>query len=337
MKRKIAAIFAAVMIAFTSAGVLTACDFDNGKTKIVATIFPQYDWVMNVLGERKSDFDVKLLAKSGADLHNFSPTSDDILAIAKCKLFIHVGGESDENWVDRVLEQNPNSDRTVINLLEVLGDNAKIEEPVEGEEHHHDHEEGEEHEHEHEEEYDEHVWLSLKNAGVFVDEIVKALVKIDAENAETYTQNATDYKAELSALDDKYTAAVNNAGTRTLLFADRFPFRYLVDDYGLSYFAAYSGCSAANSAASTETIIRLANNLIDNSLTTVLKLEDSDGSIARQVIETAKNKGYTAQVETKTLDSLQASTIREYNSGRTYLAVMESNLDVLKIALKVAE
>ena len=312
---------------FLLAAALAACasvaDAPPEPLKITVTSFPIYDWVREVAGRD----DIVLLQQSGADLHNFSPTSDDILAIAKCKLFIYVGGESDENWVDRVLEQNPNSNRTVINLLNVLGDNAKIEEPVEGEEH----------EHEHEEEYDEHVWLSLKNAGIFVDEIVKALVKIDNSNAETYTQNAIGYKAKLSALDDKYTAAVNNAGTKTLLFADRFPFRYLVDDYGLSYFAAYSGCSAANSAASPETIVRLADKLIENSLTTVLKLEDSDGSIARQVIETAKNKGYMAQVEIKTLDSLQASTIREYNAGRNYLAVMESNLDVLKIALKVAE
>lgn len=335
MKRKLAAFFAALTLILSSFGVFTACSVE--KTDIVVSIFPEYDWVMNILGEKKSDLGVKLLAKSGADLHNFSPTSSDILAIKKCKLFIYVGGESDESWVDRVLEQNPNPERTTINLLEILGENAKTEEPVEGEEHHHDHEEGEEHHHDHEEEYDEHVWLSLKNAAFFVDEITKAIVKIDGENAGTYTENAAAYKAKLNALDEKYLAATEKAETKTLLFADRFPFRYLVDDYGLNYFAAFSGCAAANSAASLDTIVRLADKLIEHSLNTILIIEGSDGSIARSVIQTAKDKGYTGQVETKVLDSLQASTLNEYSAGRTYLAVMESNLNVLKAALKVAE
>lgn len=325
MKRKLAAFFAALTLILSSFGVFTACSVE--KTDIVVSIFPEYDWVMNILGEKKSDLGVKLLAKSGADLHNFSPTSSDILAIKKCKLFIYVGGESDESWVDRVLEQNPNPERTTINLLEILGENAKTEEPVEGEEHHHDHEE----------EYDEHVWLSLKNAAFFVDEITKAIVKIDGENAGTYTENAAAYKAKLNALDEKYLAATEKAETKTLLFADRFPFRYLVDDYGLNYFAAFSGCAAANSAASLDTIVRLADKLIEHSLNTILIIEGSDGSIARSVIQTAKDKGYTGQVETKVLDSLQAATIKEYESGRNYLAVMESNLNVLKAALKVAE
>lgn len=321
MKRKLAAFFAALTLILSSFGVFTACSVE--KTDIVVSIFPEYDWVMNILGEKKSDLGVKLLAKSGADLHNFQPKSDDILAIAKCKLFIYVGGESDESWVDRVLEQNPNPERTTINLLEILGENAKIEEPVGDEDH--------------EEEYDEHVWLSLKNAAFFVDEITKAIVKIDGEDAGTYTENAAAYKAKLNALDEKYLAATEKAETKTLLFADRFPFRYLVDDYGLNYFAAFSGCAAANSAASLDTIVRLADKLIEHSLNTILIIEGSDGSIARSVIQTAKDKCYTVQVETKVLDSLQASTLNEYSAGRTYLAVMESNLNVLKAALKVAE
>ncbi|MBQ6980595.1 MAG: zinc ABC transporter substrate-binding protein [Clostridia bacterium] len=320
MKRKLAAFFAALTLILSSFGVFTACSVE--KTDIVVSIFPEYDWVMNILGEKKSDLGVKLLAKSGADLHNFQPKSDDILAIAKCKLFIYVGGESDE-WVDEVLAENPNSDRITINLLEVLGENAKIEEPVGDEDH--------------EEEYDEHVWLSLKNAQIFVDEIADAIGKIDGENAGTYTENAAAYKAKLNALDEKYLAATEKAETKTLLFADRFPFRYLVDDYGLSYFAAFSGCSAANSAASLDTIVRLADKLIEHSLNTILIIEGSDGSIARSVIQTAKDKGYTGQVETKVLDSLQAATIKEYESGRNYLAVMESNLSVLSAALKVSD
>ena len=328
MKRKLAAIFAAVMIAFTSAGLFTACSFE--KADIVVTIFPEYDWVMNVLGENKSDFKVKLLMDSGADLHNYSPKPDDMRAIGACKLFVYVGGESDA-WVDDALKTKPNSERIAINLLEVLGENAKIEDPIEEE---HEHEEGEDHDHE--EEYDEHVWLSLKNAGLFVDEILAALKNIDAENADAYTENAATYKAKLNALDEKYLAATDSAEIKTLLFADRFPFRYLVDDYGLNYIAAKSGCSADNNIP-PQKVKELAQAVKDFSLTTVLILEGSDKTTAQTVIAQAGQIGYTAQVEIRVLNSLQAATLKEYADGKTYLSVMESNLTVLKAALKVAE
>ena len=320
-----------------------SCDLkkDDGKMSIVATIFPEYDWVMNVLGEKKDDAKVTLLLDSGVDLHSYQPTPKDIVTVSKCDLFIYVGGESDE-WVEDVLKTAANKDMKTINLMETLGDAVKEEEIIEGmegEDHDHDHEEGEDHDHEegeehdHEEEeeveYDEHVWLSLKNAQVLVNEISKALGEIDADNAETYKANAATYVNSLKDLDARYAQAVA-AGTKdTLVFADRFPFRYLVDDYNLKYYAAFVGCSA-ETKASFETIVFLADKVDTLGLTTILKIESSDGSIANTVKSSTTNKNQ----QILTMDSIQSATTKEYKEGRTYLSIMEQNLTVLKEAVK---
>ena len=304
------------------------------KMSIVTTIFPEYDWVMNILGEKKDNADVTLLLDNGIDLHSYQPTPKDIVTISKCDLFIYVGGESDE-WVDDALKQAVNKDMKVINLMETLGDAVKEEEVIEGmeeEDHDHDHEEGEEHDHEEEEEeveYDEHVWLSIKNAEVIVKEIGKSLAAIDKDNASVYTANVTSYVNSLKELDKKYADAVK-AGTKdTLLFADRFPFRYLVDDYNLKYYAAFVGCSA-ETEASFETIKFLANKVDELGLNVILKIESSDGKIAKTVKEATTNKNQTIM----TMDSLQSASTKEYKAGRNYLSVMEQNLTVLKDAIK---
>ena len=302
------------------------------KMSIVTTIFPEYDWVMNILGEKKDNADVTLLLDNGIDLHSYQPTPKDIVTISKCDLFIYVGGESDE-WVDDALKQAINKDMKVINLMETLGDAIKEEEVIEGmEEEDHDHEEGEDHDHDHEEEeveYDEHVWLSLKNAEVIVKEIGKSLSVIDKENADYYNGNVTTYVNKLKDLDSRYDVAVK-AGTKdTLLFADRFPFRYLVDDYNLKYYAAFVGCSA-ETEASFETIKFLANKVDELGLNVILKIESSDGGIANTVKEATKNKNQTIM----TMDSLQSASTKEYKAGRNYLSVMEQNLTVLKEAVK---
>ena len=313
-------------------GVLTACSDsqkNNDKIKIVTTVFSEYDWTMSVLGDKKDNADVTLLLDSGADLHSYQPTVADIAKVATCDLFIYVGGESDE-WVDDALKNATNKNMIVINLLETLGDKAKEEELVEGMQgEEHDHEEGEEHNGEEEEtEYDEHVWLSLKNAVIFVNEIASALGKIDKENASAYESNAKDYIGKLSALDNQFEEAVAAATTKTLLFGDRFPFRYLVDDYGISYYAAFVGCSA-ETEASFETIVFLSGKVDELGLTAILKIESSDGSIA----QTIKNNTNGKNQKILTMDSLQSATKNEYVVGRTYLKVMQDNLAVLTEAL----
>ena len=258
MKKMIALLLALLMAVGMLAGCAKQNDDDtddtNDKLSIVTTIFPEYDWVKAVLGDKAEHAEITMLLDNGVDLHSYQPTADDIVKISDCDLFLYVGGES-EGWVEDALKNSTNKDRKVINLLDVLGDKVKSEEVVEGmQEEEHEHEEGEEHEdgeaHEHEEEAsDEHVWLSLKNAEVLVGAISNALQELDAENKEIYAANADAYVKKLSALDAEYQTAVDNATCKTVLFGDRFPFRYLVDDYGLNYYAAFVGCSAETEAS----------------------------------------------------------------------------------------
>ena len=301
-----------------------SCNLNNdGKIKIVTTIFPEYDWVMNILGDKKDDANVTLLLDNGIDLHSYQPTPKDIITISRCDLFIYVGGESDE-WVEDALKNATNKNMKTINMMEVLGDAIKEEEVIEGMEG--EEEEGEEEE---EVEYDEHVWLSLKNAQTLVTEISKKIGEIDAENANYYQTNATSYVNSLKDLDTRYTQAVA-AGTKdTLLFADRFPFRYLVDDYNLKYFAAFVGCSA-ETEASFKTITFLASKVDELGLTVIFKIESSDGGIANTVKNATQNKNQTIL----TMDSIQSASTKEYKAGRNYLSIMEQNLTVLKEAVK---
>lgn len=292
----------------------------EGTLHIVTTIFPEYDWVREVLGDRADSADVTLLLDKGVDLHSFQPTVEDILKIASCDMFIYVGGESDE-WVDDALKEAVNKDMVVINLLEVLGDNVKSEEIVEGMEHDHDHEG--------EEELDEHVWLSLRNAAVFTDAIADGLAKLDPDNADSYRANADAYKGKLDALDKEYSVAVDAGSVHTLLFGDRFPFRYLVDDYGLDYYAAFAGCSA-ETEASFETVVFLAEKTDELGLGAIMTIEGTDHSIA----ETVRDNTATKDQEILTMDSLQSTTGKDAENGTSYLSVMTSNLEVLKQALK---
>ena len=477
--------------------------------KIVTTIFPEYDWVKTILGEKADNAELTLLLDNGVDLHSYSPTVQDIAKIKECDMFIYVGGESDE-WVEDVIETSGNSDMVVINLLDVLGDSVKDEEVVEGMEHEHEHEhehskevstfedsevkdralsdwegdwqsayplvldgsldeawehkaeEGDktadeykdyytagyktdytaisihddiitftddkgnvtksaykyngyyiqnwstgtkaamyrfeaedkeagapiyiefndhiiepadaEHFHirmsnesydaivdpegnwptffdaslspegvceevmghgkheddeEEEEEKDEHVWLSLKNASVLCDDIANELGNIDTANKDLYKSNAEAYKAELANLDSEYKAAVDSASVKTLLFGDRFPFRYLVDDYGLEYYAAFAGCSA-ESEASFETIVFLSEKTDELGLPAIMTIEGSDQKIAETVKENTSSKDQKILI----LNSLQSTTSADIENGTTYLSVMTENLEVLKEALQ---
>lgn len=469
---------------------------ENKKFSVVSTIFPQYDWVRQIIGENSDNYELTLLLDNGVDLHNYQPTTDDIIKISTCDMFIYVGGESD-SWVEDILKNSMNEDMVVINLLDVLGDSVKEEEIKEGMEHDHDHAHGPEdfedeevldrplsdwagewqsiypylldgtldevleHKasedektvdeyyeyyktgyetdvekieirdntitfyknsvastasyeykgfeiltyesgnkgvryqfeavgdtngaprfvqfsdhmiepnksehfhiyfgnegfdtlleeqdnwptyyeeglsgseiakdmiaHEHETELDEHVWLSLKNAKVITSYIADQLKDLDAENASIYEKNLNAYHTELHALDKKYQEVVENAACKTLLFGDRFPFRYLVDDYGLDYYAAFSGCSA-ETEASFETIIFLANKVDELELKNIMVIETSDQSIAKTISQSTKGKNHSIF----TLDSMQSVTTSDITSGASYLSIMESNLDVLKDVL----
>lgn len=298
---------------------------EAGKIRVVTTIFPIYDWVREIAGDT-GNTEITLLLDSGVDLHSFQPSAQDILKVASCDLFIYVGGESDE-WVEDALAEAVNPDMVVISLVEALGENAKAEEIVEGMQAEEEEEEGEEGEEE-EEEIDEHVWLSLRNAQAFTSAIADALAQKDPANADSYRANAEAYGAKLAALDAAYAGAVDSAAHKTLLFGDRFPFRYLTDDYGLTYYAAFVGCSA-ETEASFETVIFLAKKTDELQLPAVLTIEGKDHRIAETII------GNTASKDLKvlTLNSMQGTTANDIAQGATYLKIMEDNLAVLKEAL----
>ena len=305
--------------------------FGASKKSIVCTNFPEYDWVMNILGEKSGSFDVTLLQNNGTDLHSYQPSVKDIAKIANADLFIYVGGESDQ-WVEKVVSQSVNKKQIVVNMLEVLGDKVREEEIVEGmqteEEEEHEHHHHGEDEDEEEVEYDEHVWLSLNNAIDLTNVLCAEISKIDGGNASVYSKNAEAYTKQLAALDAEFKAAVKSAKKSTVLFGDRFPFRYLTDDYDLNYYAAFLGCSA-ESEASFETIIFLANKVDELGLNAVLTIEKSDKKIAKTVVNSTKNKNQ----QILEMDSLQSITNKEIIGGRNYLSAMKKNLEVLKKAL----
>ncbi|WP_313527333.1 metal ABC transporter substrate-binding protein [Anaerotignum sp.] len=362
MKKIITSTMAAVLAFFslsscTNPQAPTAAKLDNvDRISIVCTIFPEYDWIREVLGDHIENTDLTMLLDNGVDLHSYQPTTDDIIKISTCDMFVYVGGESDA-WVKDALKEATNKDMIVINLIDVLGDVVKEEELVEGmelEEHNHNHEDDQDHEgaevvdheddevhehekgndHEHEDkdkdtlEYDEHIWLSLKNAEILSSYIGKKLGEIDSKNAADYANNAKVYAEKLDLLDEKYEATVINASQRTLLFGDRFPFRYLVDDYGLSYYAAFVGCSA-ETEASFETIAFLSGKVDELRLHSVLTIDGSQHKIAETIVENTQQKNQIIL----TLNSMQSITSKDIKNGMTYLSIMEKNLEVLKAAL----
>ncbi|MCC8121666.1 MAG: metal ABC transporter substrate-binding protein, partial [Oscillospiraceae bacterium] len=287
---------------------------------LVTPSFPNYDWTVHILGAGQTDAEGTLLLDSGVDLHSFQPTADDIIKIATCDLFVYVGGES-EDWVEDALAESSNEDMVVVNLMDVLGEALKEEETVEGMQ-------SEEEEDEEETEYDEHIWLSLKNAQTLCQYLSDRLCEIDSEHSAAYQENAAAYLEQLDELDGAYQAAVSAADRNTLLFADRFPFRYLCDDYGLSYYAAFSGCSA-ETEASFETVVFLADKVDELGLSSILTIDGSDQKVAQTVLSTAQAE----DVQILTMDSMQSTTLEDAENGVSYLSIMEDNLTALTQAL----
>ncbi len=309
------------------AGLLFAMatgSFAASKKSIVCTTFPQYDWITNILGNKAGTFELTLLLNNGTDLHSYQPSVKDIAKISTSDLFVYVGGESDE-WVEKVLASAKNKSMFVVNMLEALGDQIYEEELVEGMQGEEEEEEGDEEEGP---EYDEHIWLSLKNAAVLTQLLLQNIQKLDSKNAIEYKRNADTYISKLSTLDSQYSKEVTDAKFNTLLYADRFPFRYLTEDYSLKYYAAFVGCSA-ESEASFETIKFLADKLKQLELPAVLTLEKSDKKIAKTVIEASGKK----DVKILEMDSIQSVTQKEIKAGKNYLNTMEKNLETLKAAL----
>lgn len=297
------------------------------RLKVVATAFPVYDWTRQVLGDLADSTDLVLLQQNGVDMHSYNPTAADLRKIAACDLFMFVGGESDE-WAGRALAQGGNPRRRALNLIKTLGPAAKTEKTVEGMDHDILHRHGAKmHGRGHEDEIDEHVWLSLRHAVTLVKAIASELEALDPANAATYAKNAAAYCEKLAALDGACAKTVSCAKRKTILVADRFPFRYFADDYGLTCFAAFSGCSA-ESEASFKTIAFLSRKVDELNLPVILTMEGSQHKIAETVKRTTKNRNQRILA----LDSLQSTDGKAASTAR-YLDAMAHNLDVLKAAL----
>ncbi len=344
MNRKLIAMIITI-IALLVAGC-TAAPFgaDDGSLNIVCTTFPAYDWLRN-LTVGNEGVKLTLLVDGGVDLHSYQPTTDDVVKIASADLFVYGGGASD-SWVEDALKEAVNDDMVVVNLMDALADRVQPmahKSAADDVTHNHEQENEAAHSHEHRQghqddhanqaahghQFDEHIWLSPKNAEIIVKQLTNQLVASDSENALLYGQNSAHYLAELKQLDDAYQKAIGEAAHNTLVFADRFPFIYLCVDYGLEYYAAFSGCSA-ESEASFETIAFLADKLDALELGAVLVLEHSDGKIAQTVID---NSGRD-DVKIIQLNSIQSLTAAEIKDDKGYLEMMYDNLSALQEALQ---
>lgn len=292
---------------------------DDEGFDIICTVFPIYDWVRQCL----KDIDgvsVALLVDNGTDPHSYNATAEDIATITSCDMMIYVGGESDK-WVETALSNATKPTPTTLRLLDMMENRAHGE---------HGHGEICEEEHDHSiGAYDEHVWLSLKNASMLTARISERIASCLPEKADKIKENTNAYVAEINALDTELSTTVSGAERRTLLFADRFPFGYLIEDYELEYYAAFSGCSA-DSEASFATVISLTQKLNELDLPCVLVLESSDKKLADTVISGSES----TNVKILTLDSMQSITEKDIADGSVkYIEIMKRNASVLKEAL----
>ena len=314
---------------------------ENKKISVVATIFPQYDFVRQIAGD---DVELKMLLKPGEETHSYEPTPQDMIAIQNSDLFIYVGGENDA-WVEDILESMPDNGRTTLKLVDCV--DTVEEEHVEGmkEERGHDHDDHDNHdeddaEHEedeadHEEhgqedthsvhEIDEHVWTSPVNAVKIVEQIKEELCELDPENVSVYEENAEAYVEQLKELDQEFQDVVDHSKRKLMIFGDRFPFRYFAEAYDLDYYAAFSGC-ASDTEPSAATMAFLINKVRDENIKTVLKMELSNENIAKAIAE-------ATNADVKEFYSCHNLTAEQFADGETYLSLMEKNVETLREVL----
>ena len=341
-----------------SSMLLSACSTNtkeianSDRISVVATSFYEYDWIRQILGDNQDKIDLTLLLDNGVDLHSYEPSVEDISKITSAALFIHTGGDSD-SWVDDVLEQTDRDEFRNIDVMEYLGDSVKKEVMVEGMQgggHDHDHEDcdvedhdhedcdDEDHDHDHEDHdhedcdeeghADEHIWLSLKNAIKICDVIEEELSEIDPDNASIYEENKENYINSLVELDEKYAQTVKDATRDTVIFADRFPFLYMMQDYGINYYAAFQGCSA-ETEASFETVAFLSDKVKELSANNVIVLDNGLAELGQTIINNSGN----SECEILTINAMESITGEDIENGVTYLTIMEENLEILKTAL----
>lgn len=292
---------------------LTGCAGEKSQDSlsVVAVIFPEYDWVRQIIGE-DSGIQLTLLVDDGVDPHSFQPSVADMVKVSECDLLIYGGGESDA-WVKDALK---GKEKATVALLPLLGEKAHQEEIVAGMQ-----------VHDPEDETDEHVWMSLPNAALFCTAITQELTQLAPDQASTFQANLESFLSKLSALDEAYRKTVESAKKDTIVVCDRFPYRYLTEDYGLHYYAAFPGCSA-ETGASFETVVFLSDRVKELDLGALIITETSDGRLAKTVAENAGRE----DLSILTLNSMQ-SISGEQAKNTDYLSIMEANRQVLEQAL----
>lgn len=334
-----------------------ASDFSSGgkkEVKIVCSIFPVFDWTREI-SSGVENLEIILIQKNGSDLHNFKPSAKDLIEIESSDLFVFVGGESDI-WIENInvsggkklclfdldFPKITETEHEPHEHFELHGTSEPHEHFDSADALHEEHEFYESHLHEtrkyhelqpHETSgFDEHVWLSLKNAEIFADSICRSLSELVPEKSEIFAENAASYKNKLKSLDEKFFSLfdfkANEKDEKPLfVFCDRFPFAYFARDYGLECFSAFSGCSA-ESEASFERILFLVEKLKSAENAFVFVLENSDRKLAETVIGNSGKSG----LKIYELDSMQSVKEHDIKNGETYLSLAEKNYEVFEKA-----
>lgn len=316
MKKILALLFAAALLVLglssCTAGTTTQ---KSDKLSVVATIFPPFDFARQV---GKEKVDVSILLPPGGESHTYEPTPDDIIKIQNADIFIFTGGEND-TWIDEILKNVDTSKMKILRMMDCV--ETVDEETVEGMQGGHsesDHQDGDH-------EPDEHVWTSPKNAMLIARAIETAMAEKDIKNADFYNSNFIEYEKALSELDSGFKTAVESGKRDTVIFGDRFPFRYFADEYGLKYFASFPGCSG-ESEPSAKTVAFLIEKIKAEKIPIVFHIEFSNHKSADTIAEATGTKILQ-------FHSCHNVTKEEMDNGETYISLMEKNLEALKIAL----
>ena len=284
---------------------------EDGRLSIVCTNFPEYDFARAIAGD---EADITMLLKPGAESHTFEPTPDQMITIQNSDLFVYVGGDSDE-WVEDILASMDSTKLTTFKLMDKV--DTVEEELVEGMEPE-DEEEGPE--------MDEHVWTSPKNAEKLVDAMAESLGKLDEDHRELFRKNADAYIKEIEQVDAEIREVVDNGKRKEIIVADRFPFRYFCDEFGLTYYAAFPGCST-DTQPSAKTVAFLTDKVSEDNIPVVFHIELSNGQMAEAI------SGDTG-AKVCELNAVHNVSDNDFKAGETYVSLMRRNVDVLKEALQ---
>lgn len=322
IKKTVCSLVAFITLAASLALLLSGCGAarppkEENTLNILCTGFAAYDWTRQIT-KGSNSVSVELLAKSGIDIHNYSPSASDVASIASSDIIIYVGAASEE-----FIEETAGKDAELINLLSVLGEGAlAVPESVSKHAEHN-------HINPHSHEYDEHVWLSLKNARLFCSRICESIIKKDAANEKLYKDNCAAYTNELEKLETSFYETARNGRVNSMLFADRFPFAYLMNDCNVSCVCAFDGCSS-ESDATFETVALLCKRLSSSDLSYIVISESGDTELARTVIEASGKQGECGVV---VMNSISCLSRRQIDEGVSYIDIMKENLISFEKAL----